>query len=128
MDSNPYHVLDANRGREHRSRPVCATPRPDLLRRLMAVQGNLVDHVAVKAIEAIFMSRGQPDTSGDVRTRIEEARDVYGAPALLRQPERFFRPVSWPGAGHFHTRRLGRLRGGERLLLTFERLSQTFDA
>lgn len=128
MRANPYHVLDTNRGREHHSRPVVATPRPDPLRRLLAFQGNLVDHVVVKAIEAIFMSRGQPDVSGDVRAHIDEARELYGAPALLHHPELFFRPVSWPGAGHFHTRRLGRLRGGERLLLTFESLYETFDA
>jgi len=76
--ANPYHVLDSNKGLEHRSRPVSPPPRPGAVARLLAAQGILVDHVAVKAIETIFMSRGQPDVSGDVRARINEARQMYG--------------------------------------------------
>ena len=128
MGDNPYHVLDDNEGLEHRSRPVSPTPRPGAVARLLALQGNLVDHVAVKAIEAIFMSRGQPDVSGDVRARIDEARQMYGGADLISSPDRFYRPVRYPGAAHFVRKRLGRLRGGERLLVRFASTYETFDA
>ena len=127
ITSNPYRVLDRNPGLEHLAHPVSSGPRPSMGRRLLATQGKLLDRVAVAAIEAILMSRGQPDTSGDVRARIDDARQQYGSDALVREPQRFFRPLPYPGAGHFHTRSLGRLRGGQRLLLTFRSTYQTHD-
>ena len=127
--ARPYRHLDQCFEQGHSVRPVAVhSGQPwGLATRLLAGgPGRLVDRVAVKAIEAIVMSRGQPDTSGDVRARIDEMRARYSAPQLLRQPRRYFQPMPDPPGG-MHTRRLGRLPGGQRLELTFRSPYRTFD-
>jgi pimeloyl-ACP methyl ester carboxylesterase len=119
-----FQVLDANRGSEHAVGPALSR-RPTPWRRALSAGGAVVDRGAVRAIERIFLSADAPDLSGDVRARIDATRATYAAAGLLARPELYFRPSGLPAG--VRRRRLGRLRGGEHLELTFPSAYRTFD-
>jgi pimeloyl-ACP methyl ester carboxylesterase len=119
-------ILDEHTGREHES-ALAGRPRPpSVIRSVPSVLGAAFDRFALRAIEPMFLSAGRPSLEGAIERRVREAAAMYGADELRARPERFYRPTDPPGS--IRVTRLGKLRGGERLEVTFESPYQTFDA
>ena len=84
--------------------------------RCLSLNGGLFDRVLIRLMERVFMSSDKPDYE-NARARTAEARKIYSSPALLAEPHTFFR--AFPPPRDIRTQRLSKLRGGERLAVTF---------
>lgn len=120
-----FAVLNRGRGREYRAVPEKSRRRGRLTGLLSALPGRITDEMALRVGERLFLFSDPPDCSGDVPGRIRWHRRLYGDPGLLAHPGRFYRPPAPPR--EVNLRPLGRLRGGERLALTFQSPYRTFD-
>jgi dienelactone hydrolase len=117
---DPYQVLDFGTD----FRPIYGTRSPSVATKPFAAVGAGLDRVALRVMERLFLSADEPDLEG-IHGRIFEGRDLYGNTTLFEDPDQYFRPPTAPT--QFKTKRLSRLRDGERLRVTFPSVYETFD-
>ena len=120
-----FSAFDVPAGDEHRVGPPEGPGRRLPGDRLARRAAALVDRALVRGMERLFLMSDPPDVTGDVPARIAWHRRTYGAPELLANPERFFRPTAAPA--DLRLKRLGSLPGGQRQQLTFTSAYRTYD-
>ncbi|MDP6946866.1 MAG: hypothetical protein QF464_22140, partial [Myxococcota bacterium] len=86
---DPYHHLDAHPGREHRCGPKGRRgARRRRLGRTLTRGGRLLDQVAIRVMEPVFLSGTSPQIGADVLARMNRASQVYADPAIFSDPAR----------------------------------------
>jgi len=94
-------------------------------RQALNVPGGLVDRAIVTALERIFVSGTPVQVDDAMQRRVEHALAFYASDALRSDPSQFYIDPGLPEG--VRRKRLGSLRGGEKVYLSFPSAYRTFD-
>ena len=120
-----HRVLDRNPGRAaHRCLPGLSGAG-SLTTRALAKGASVADRLTLKFMGRMFTSGDQLDPRPELRRRVAETRERYGALELIAEPERYFRPPRAPD--RFRVSSSKGLKRGVRLRVSFETTYETFD-